>query len=144
MNKNFNYKDVPRSYLHCLNAQCGRSGDCLRFLAGLHVSKEVLSFSIINPACVSDVEVCLYFQSNGLTRFALGISRLYDCLPHRDAVRIRDILFKALKRNTYYRIANRERLIRPEEQDLIRAVFEKEGNGAEVVFDEYVDRYMWC
>ena len=143
MEKYFNYKDVPKNYLHCLNAQCPHAADCLRFQAALHAGPDTSSFLAVNPAYVADNEECPYFRPDCMVRFALGITHLFDNLPHAKAIQIKKMLYNQFKRNMFYRILNKERLIRPEEQDFIRDVFFKEEIEDEPVFDEYIDRYDW-
>ena len=87
MKEDFNYKEVPNGYAHCLNAQCPRSADCLRFLFALHVDNETPTFSVINPAYVAEQEGCPYFRSECLVRFAVGITHMFDNLPYTKTVK---------------------------------------------------------
>ena len=143
MEKDFNYQNVPKNYVHCLNAQCPRSADCLRFQVALHANPETSFFQVVNPACVVDKKECQYFRPDCLRSFALGITHLFDNLPLKKAVKMRKILYGHFKKNMFYRILNKERLISPEEQDFIREAFYKEGIEEELVFDKYVDKYDW-
>lgn len=143
MDSNFDYKEVPKNYTHCLNEQCVRSADCLRFKVAHYADKDIGSFLTVNPIYAANGEECRYFQPDLMTRFASGIKHLLDNLPHTKAVKIKDILYKHFGLNTFYRIQNKKRLIKPEEQDYIREVFLKEGIEEEPVFDEYVDKYDW-
>lgn len=82
MKENFTYRDVPKGYLHCQNAECSRSSECLRFKAGSIVNESAESISIVNPQYVEKQKKCKYFQLNQPVRFAYGISHLYDDLSH--------------------------------------------------------------
>ncbi len=144
MKETFDYTQVPYGYYHCLHTQCPRAQECLRLYVALHASTEVVIFKVINPAFVCGKEdACRFFQSNRLSRFAMGITHLYDELPHNKAVEIKRILFAEFQRNTYYRIQHKQRYIRPAEQEFIREVFRREGIQQEPVFDEYIDKYDW-
>ena len=143
MNDDFNYKQVPRNYTHCLNAQCPRSADCLHFLVTRHVDKETRYFSVVNPAYVAEQKECPYFQPDRLIRFAIGITHLFDNLPHTKAVKIKKTMYSYFGRNAYYRTLHKQRLIKPEEQDFIRQTFVKEGVAEQPAFDEYIDQYVW-
>ena len=149
MSENFNYKEVPHGYTHCMNEQCPRSAECLRFLVGLHVDSQTSTFSVVNPAYVANIAntankgKCPYFRTRGLVRYALGITHLYDTLPHIKAGKIRKIIYNYYGKYAYYRIRNKERLINPEEQDYIRQVLNKEGIEGEPTFDLYVEQYDW-
>ncbi len=139
----FNYQEVPRDYRHCQNAECPRSANCLRYQVALRAGSDVPSFWVINPAYIAAHDECPDFHSDQLTRFALGISHLFDKLPHAKAIKIRKIIYAHLGKNMFYRILNKKRHITPEEQDFIREVFQKEGIEEEPVFDKYIDKYEW-
>ena len=143
MKEDFNYDDVPNGYLHCLNAECSRSADCLRYMLACHVRRQTPSFSIVNPAFVAEQEECPYFRPDQFTRFALGITHLFDNLSHPKAVKIRGVLRSHFGRSMFYRISDKQRLIKPEEQDFIRQAFIAEGIAEQPVFDQYIDRYSW-
>ncbi len=141
MNEKFDYKEVPDGYLHCLNAQCVKSSDCLRFKAGTHVSNEVKYFLIINAANANEQKECSYFQPDRLVRCALGITHLYDNLPHTKYTKIKKAIHDHFGHSHYYRIYNKKYFIKPEDQVFIRELFVKEGIESEPLFDEYIERY---
>ena len=143
MKENFDYTEVPKNYLHCQNAQCPRTADCLHFLVACHINNETPYFSVVNPAYVVEQRECPFFRPDHLVRFALGITYLFDNLSHAKAVKIKQLLYNHFPQSTFYRIRNKQRLIKPEEQDFIRQVFIKESIEEEPVFDKYVDRYDW-
>jgi len=143
MEKNFNYKDIPKVYTHCFNAECKRSAECLRFLVANHADRETPHFSVMNPAYVAGQEECAYFHEARKARLALGITRLFDNLPHAKAKKIKSVMYSHFGRSRYYRILNKHRLIKPEEQEYIRKVFLMEGVDEEVEFDSYVEQYEW-
>ena len=141
MKENFNYKDIPQGYTHCLNTQCLRASECLRVKAGLLADESVPSFQTVNPVYVACREECRYFHPKRLIRYASGINNLFTDLPHRKAVRLKKLIHHQLGHNTYYRIYNQTRLIGPEEQAFIRESFIKEGIETEPVFNSYVEKY---
>ena len=143
MQNNFNYNEVPKGFIHCLNAQCTRSTGCLRFLAANCAGIETPFFHIVNPAHITNWDECRFFYPDKLVRFAIGITDLFNNLPHAKAVKIKAIIYKQFGRNTFYRIQSKQRLINPEEQNFIRKVFIDEGITEEPIFDKYVDKYDW-
>jgi len=143
MSENFNYKEVPHGYTHCMNEQCPRSAECLRFLVGLHISKETPTFSQVNPAYVEEQGECRYFREIRTIRLAFGFKRIFDNLPHKKAEKIRDIIYRHFGRNTYYRSRSQERPIQPKDQDFILQTFIKEGIEEAPVFEKYIDQYDW-
>ncbi len=114
---------------------------CLRFKAGAHVSKDVPYFSIINAAYAGEQKECRYFQPDCLVRYALGINHLYDNLPHTKYSKIKKAIHDHFGHTHYYRIYNKQRPIKPEDQAFIRELFIKEGIETEPLFDEYTERY---
>lgn len=141
MKEYLDYKEVPRGYLHCLNAGCIRSADCLRFKAGAIADEDITSFSILNPAYAKKQNECHFFQSDEKVRYAYGISHLYDGLLHTIYIKLKKAVYNHFGHNTYYRIYRKEYPLRPQDQAAIRKLFLKEGIETEPVYDEYVERY---
>ena len=143
MTNNFNYKEVSGNYAHCVNVECPRATECLRFQAAQHADAKAISFIIINPKHIASQKECSYFRLDQLIRHAVGITRLFDNLPYSKARRIKKQLQGHFGHNYYYRIYRHERYLSPKEQDFIRELFLKEGIQEEPVFDEYIDTYDW-
>ena len=144
MNKDFDYKEVPSTYLHCLQEQCPRSAECLRFQVTLHIDPDIPHFLVINPGYIAGKEEkCLYFRPDCKICFAVGITHIFDNIPHTKAVRLKNILYSHFGRSMYYRIRNKERFMKPDEQVFIRETFKKEGIQEEPVFDKYIYQYNW-
>lgn len=144
MEKDFDYNSVPKTYLHCLHAQCPQAAGCLRYQVSQHIPPTTVIISALNPSHIADRKnSCPYFQPDHLTRFALGITHLLDKLPHVDALELKQDIYNYFQRNKYYRIYNKERLIHPREQEFIRQLFLRNGIKEAPAFDEYVDKYDW-
>lgn len=144
MKPDFDYATVPYGFAHCLNDQCPRAGQCLRRLVVNHIPAECETINLVTPAyAATHGENCRYFLPDQLQKFAQGITHLLDNVTHSDAVVLRDQIYSYFKRNTYYRIRNKERLIFPEEQAYIRHLFLKKGITEEPVYDNIVEKYMW-
>lgn len=143
MEESFDYRDIPKGYAHCLHSSCRQSSDCLRFRVALSAGAGIRTFLTVNPAYADSQEGCPYFDPDRMTHFALGMQHLFDNVPHKKAVRIRDILYNRFGKTQFYRMVNKERPIDPEKQAIIREVFIKEGIDEEPVFDTYIDQYNW-
>lgn len=141
METTFNYQDVPANYLHCRNEQCSRAAECLRYQAGMQVTKETPFFVVVNTPHVENLKECLYFQPYQTTRMGVGIKNLYDKMPRGLGLRVKKRIHRYLGNGPYYRIRNGECVIKPKLETFIRKVFEEEGVGEEPVFDQYVERY---
>lgn len=144
MKPDFNYNTVPYQFAHCLNDQCPRAGECLRHLIVRHIPAECETVNIVAPMyATANSESCSYFRQDKSVKFAQGITHLLDNVAHADAVILRDQLYTYFKRNTYYRIRNKERLIQPDEQEYIRKLFLKRGITEEPIYDEWIEGYKW-
>lgn len=142
MESTFDYRTVPKDYLHCLNTQCPRSSECVRALIVPFADKSIHSFRIVNPAYAAEEE-CAYFYLDQPVRYALGMTRMFTDLPYRKALSLKQTLRKQFGDGTYYRMYKKLRLISPEEQALIKEAFSKEGIETEPVFDTYVEQYAF-
>ena len=140
---NFNYKEVPHNYIHCLNAQCPCAGNCLRFIAAQHADAKIATFRVVNPVYIASRKECPLFHPNQVIRYAVGITHLYENLPYIKMRPIKRQIQAYFGRSKYYRIYRKERNISPEEQSFIRELFRKMGIQEEPAFDEYVDMYKW-
>ncbi len=142
--KNFDYTAVPYGFIHCLNAGCPQAHECLRHLAAQHIPAEVKSFTALNPAFCSTPEApCPHYKSAVAVRFARGITHLYDELPYRAAVAIKQELIFSFSRSRYYRINRKELHISPKEQAIIARIFRKHGVTTEPQYDAFEEGYIW-
>ncbi len=142
--KPFDYSAVPYGFIHCLNAGCLQAPECLRHLAAQHIPAEVKSFTALNPAFCSTPEArCPHFKSAVPVCLARGISRLYDELPHRAAVDIKQELINTFSRSRYYRINRKELPVSPREQAIIARIFRKYGVTTEPQYDAFEEGYSW-
>lgn len=138
------FESIPGGFAYCMDGQCKQAATCLRHLASQQLTPERKVFSIVNPACTTPQEdSCPFFKEVQTVRYALGITRLLDDLPHNKAVAARQYINAGFSKGTIYRIRKKERLITPEEQEFIRRVFVRIGIEAEPVFDQYVEQYAW-
>lgn len=144
MSPDFNYNEVPLTFLHCLNKQCKKASKCLRYMVTAYVPARYSAISTVNPNFIASCkDACPYFMPDEKKRFALGITYLLDKIPHSQAVSIKREMIAELQRATYYRCWRKERLIKPGEQERIRQIFLKWGINEEPVYDEYVEQYEW-
>ena len=141
--KDFEYKDVPKRFYHCFNAQCTRSAECLSFLVASNVDAETPLYTIVNPAYVATKIECPFFRKIQILRYARGIARLFDNIPHAKAISAKRRIISHFGKTLYYRVFNKERLLNPEDIDFVRQVFTKLEIAEEPAFDEYVDQYDW-
>ncbi len=144
MDKSLNYKDIPKNYLYCNHSKCPRRNKCLRYQAMLNIPQEVLYYTAINLNHVlGDEANCSFFSLYCTSLFASGINHLLDNIPHATAEIIRKEIYSLMGRNMYYRVRNKERLLHPDEQKSIAAIFLKHKINSKPIFDEYIEKYDW-
>ncbi len=144
MEQPFDYDIIPPLFVHCVNSQCLRAGECLRRKAILNARPGKYTLKIVNPADIrEDGEDCRFFFADKKTTFALGITHLLDDLPYNKALAVKTNLLEHFSKGTYYRILNKERVIKPHEERYIRNLFIKLGIKEEPRFDRYVEKYNW-
>lgn len=144
MDPNIKYESVPHDFPYCLNEQCKHSDKCLRYLTSKQLTQKRTVFSIVNPACTTpQADNCPYFKADKLDRYALGVTHLLDDLPHNKAVAIKRAINANFSKGTFYRIQKKERLITPDEQNIIRQLFIQYGVHTEPLFDTYIEQYDW-
>lgn len=144
MEKDLDYSIIPFGFMHCINSECTKGNDCMRRKAMLLSVSGPKKISIVNPVHIpANTEDCPHFFSNRKIRYALGITHLLDNIAYPKAKSIKRDINRYLGKNTYYRIVNKERLIAPSEQNLIRQLFINNGIEEEPLYDEYVEKYDW-
>ena len=114
MNTQIDFNDIPKNYLYCTHNKCPRHNKCLRYQATLCMPQTLPYYSVVD--------------------------HLLDNIPHATAVIIRKEIYSLMGRSMYYRIRNKERLLHPEEQKQIAAIFIKHGIKYEPTFDIYIEK----
>lgn len=143
MNPNFKYKSVPHNFAYCLNEKCKHSTKCLLYLVSKQLTQERTVFSIVNPDCtMPQADSCPFFKADKIYRYALGISRLFEDLPHSKAIAIKQAINANFSKETFYRIQKEKRLITPTEQNIIRQIFIHDIH-TDPLFDKYIEQYDW-
>lgn len=128
---------VPTTNVHATaNASAIRSALC--------IPQTTPYYSAVNPNHIAGNETnCTFFSPFRTVLFASGMDHLLDNIPHAMAVTIRKEMYSLMGRNMYYRIRNKERLLHPDEQKQIAAIFSKHGIKFKPAFDKYIEKYDW-
>lgn len=142
MKDDFDYRLVPFNYIHCLNQDCPRGGDCLRRLAAQHAPETTPYVTTVNPAAYpKDPEHCPHFRSTEKVRFAWGMDTIYDNIPYKTALLLKRNVRALYSKTTYYRILNKERSLSPAEQEAVACIFARNGIAAAPAYDSYTEEY---
>ena len=89
----------------------------------------------------SDGVDCTYFIDEKPVLFARGMKHLLDRVPLADATVIKRQMIAYFGKTIYYRCCNKERLIKPKEQEYIQGLFRRRGVTETPQFDEYIEYY---
>jgi len=127
---------VGRNWYYCFNADCPRTGECVRFLATKFKPKDVTCGCAIYPDATLDGP-CKHFCRVIVVKTAWGLSHLYDDVKHKDAHIMKYAVMNAMgSRTSYYRINRGEKHLFPEGQEAVKQVFADYGYG-EPRYDYY-------
>ncbi|MDR0894872.1 MAG: DUF6078 family protein [Prevotellaceae bacterium] len=141
MEEDFDYSIIPGNFIFCLNNGCSRARTCMRYLMAAHEIETSETITVINPKRTA-ADCDAYFPHEKVN-FALGITHLFDNLPHRTALVVKQRIIDRFNNATFYRWKQKVRLISPEEQEAIRRIFRSEGIADEPVYDQQVPQYAW-
>lgn len=147
MPTDFDYTQLPQGYAFCLYDECPQAGQCLRHALGQDVPAETTYIHILSPAAARKAAArgsCSHFRPIETCRFGRGIERLLkqvEKLPCHTAHALRNAIYGYFGRNKFYRIRHGERLVLPEEQEEIAALFRKAGIEEAPCYDEYIEQY---
>ena len=137
----FDFSKVPVSYQLCFNAQCPRSAECLRFLAGQHVPVTLPMGLAIYPSAVRDGQ-CEFFRHNNPVRVAWGFGTIYPPLkPYFRSMARKAVRDMFGSEGTYYRYHHGERKLSPDQQQAIAELLKKFDYYGPVTFEHYEYSY---
>ena len=137
----FTYDLVPASWPVCFVANCPLAESCLSHLAGLHLPDDLTIGPAIYPTALRDGK-CGHYKKIRKIQAAWGFDTLFSDVKQRDAPPLRSAIKNYLGGNgTYYRYHNGERLLTPEQQEHILALFRQCGYSENLHFDGYREVY---
>lgn len=137
----FTYDLVPASWPVCFVANCPLADSCLNHLAGLHLPDDLTIGPAIYPTALRDGK-CGHYKKIRKIQAAWGFDTLFTDVKQRDAAPLRSAIKNYLGGNgTYYRYHNGERLLTPEQQEHILALFRQCGYSENLHFDGYREVY---
>ena len=137
----FNYADAPKSWYNCFNSACPKAGECMHFMTGKNVPADVTLGNAIYPNACKNGE-CRFFKQTRMMRGAYGFNSMLNDLKRKDEELLRGMITDYLGSNTtYYKFNRGEKLLTPEQQEWILALFRKYGYTGEKEFEGY--RYIY-
>ena len=143
MEETFDYGLVPSNFVHCFNTQCPRAGECLRQLAGRHVTASMPRLYVVNPLAWPAGVPCGEFVPIRPIRLGWGLRKAINRMPHEQAEKMTHWLNRFYPRMTLSRVMNHKRPISPAEQRSILHTFHLLGVTEDDVFDVVKMSYDW-
>lgn len=144
MKTTFNYNEVPFSFGHCGVSTCPKRETCLRFIAWENAPTDQPFLSLMNVHYLETLgNRCDKYLSNKTISYARGFLELSKKLPVSAAERFRIKMIGKFGRKVYYQIRKGERLIHPDEQQIIVSIVKSLGIEIADCFDSYQEAYDW-
>lgn len=136
------FEEMTPQWALCLNGECPRSGECLRYQLCRQAPAGVTRWLCVLPTALNDGD-CAYFRPAEKVRMARGLNSIFKNVRNRqERQAIRLTLTRLLgSKGTYYRYKNGERWIGPKLQQQIEAALRQNGLDGEVTFDYYEETY---
>lgn len=132
---------IPPSYCRCFQGDCPKADSCARFLAGRHIPDGWVSGPAVYPSARQG-DTCACYKRTRVIRAAYGFRTLFAEVKKKDDTPLRNRIKAYLGGNTtYYRYHHGERLLTPEQQEWIIALFRRHGYKEDLGFDKYLDIY---
>lgn len=134
---------MPSTQL-CLNEQCAKREECLRYQLMRHVTKEFVSLHVVNPLNYpAEGEKCASFWTIRKIRVAWGLTKFYEEMPAKTARAIHAAIEAHFSHGQYYRYRNKTIGLLPADQKYITNICRRYGWDKPPVFDEYTEKYDW-
>lgn len=142
--ESFNPAKIPTNYPLCLNRECPLAANCLHQLAEQNITDSPEFWIVISPKRIALQQgACEYYRSSTKVRFAKGFVNIMGNLPNKQTKSVITRLMNLFSRRTYYRIRKGDRLLSPDEQQQVLAIFKEYGTSEPLEFDAYVEDYCW-
>ena len=135
-------KEIYKNHALCVRNDCTLASRCLRAMGYQEVSDDDKTFPVVNPNIVTAADDCTYVAVLEKERFARGFRKAFEKLPVAAANDIYHSLMSHFGKNPYYDRRNGKKLIPPEEQKMILALFASAGCEGEV-FDAFEYQDVW-
>lgn len=144
MKEKIDFDLVPYRYTLCLNNQCPQANTCLRQLAEQSIPETLPSWTYLNPKHLAALNgPCPHYRSSAKVSYAKGLINLLESLPYKQMHLVILGLISHFSRRTYYRIRKGERLLSPDEQQIVLYILHRCGVTDHKDFDAYVEDYEW-
>lgn len=139
----FDIKAVPSWYPVCINGQCPRHQQCMRYQVGKRMPSSLYARLCVMPNAWQNGD-CRFFEEIRLVRVARGFTTLYDRVLKHDFTPMRKELVAYFHgRRQYYWYLRGERTLLPEQQEWLRQWLLGWKYDWDFPFDSYEDTYVY-
>ena len=140
------FKDAPSEYTLCINKQCPKSSDCIRYQAYLTLPKDVKTISVVNPGYAeTNAESCSFHRPIQYKTLAFDFSKNFNDMTKKQESAFRMMGTAHFGRSEYYRLRGGEKGITPEGQDYLLNLAKEVGfeTTRDQFFDSFADVIDW-
>lgn len=142
MDKDFSFKQVPRSWALCYLSECPHHAECLRYQACLAAPDGRVYHKCILPSVLRQGP-CQHFRPVEKVRAAVGFRNIFGKVLAKDITNIRSQMIDYLgSRSSFFRYQRGAILLMPAQQEWIQQLFRRYGYTDTLCFDAYKDVYM--
>lgn len=132
---------LPESWIYCFLSQCPKAGQCVRFQSGEVVNNERKHGRAVFPTAL-DGDGCQFFKPIRKLRMAWGFAGLFGRVRHEDYKQLRQAVYEIVGgRRNFYRYDKGEKMLAPEQQRAVLALFDRYGYKDSMSFDNYKDTF---
>ena len=139
----FNFSSVPSTWAMCFNENCPKKAICMRHFAAQHLPADRKIGLAVYPNALQKNK-CEYFVEKPIVRAAWGFRKLLLNVKYKDEAQLRYEMKQFLGgHSAYYRYMNGKLTLLPELQEGILHLFREYGYTEDLVFDNYINRYVY-
>lgn len=132
-------EDVPVWFPVCINKECPRCGECLRYRCAQVLSPENETLFCVSPS-QWESDDCRHFVGCEPVRMARGFMKLFDRVLTKHSTSLRlDLTALLHGPRIYYEYKRGERLLTPAEQEEMQRIVKHYGYDWEVPFAEFAE-----
>ena len=134
------FSKMPANYTFCYISECPQKDQCLRYLAASHQQVKKSQILVVNPSLYTG-KGCRFFKDStpimvayGMKDSFLDVSAVHHTAIHKE-------LYDEFGRSSFFHFRDGSRPIYPEDQQIIRKIFDQ--YGYEVSFDRMEEESRW-
>ncbi len=137
---NIYFKDAPSGYTLCINNQCPKSSDCIRYQAYLTLPKNEKTIRVVSPSYAeTNTESCAFHRPVQFKTLAYDFSKNFNNMTKIQEFSFRASGIQKFGRSEYYRLRGGEKGITPEGQEFLLNLAKQVG--FETTSDQFFDRF---